>query len=235
MQLTYQHNPGGDDLATWTFPGLPGGVLPDGTYSAELAGASTTDAAGNVLDADNDGAPGGDYTADFVHAIPGDANLDRVVDVGDLGILAGHWGSVTSEGILEGDFNTDGAVDVGDLGILAGHWGESTSAATASLDVLDPPAALSETAVESPSVEPTSADLLTGAGTKGADRPAVGPVAPIAIGEVRPATVGGSQPVSRTWWRGARPLGLESTGDPDRSLDLLSLDLGGAVAGEFGA
>ncbi len=235
MQLTYQHNPGGDDLATWTFPGLPGGVLPDGMYSAELAGASTADAAGNVLDADNDGAPGGDYTADFVHAIPGDANLDRVVDVGDLGILAGHWGSPTAEGILEGDFNTDGTVDVGDLGILAGHWGESISAGTASLDVLDPPAALSETAVESPSVEPTSADLLTGAGTDGADRLAVGAVAPIAIGEVRPATVGGTQPVSRTWWRGARPLGLGSADDPGRSLDLLSLDLDGAIADELGA
>jgi len=53
---------------------------------------------------------------------PGDANLDGVVNVGDLGILAGGWGA-SDRTWFEGDFNLDGLVDVGDLGMLAGNWG----------------------------------------------------------------------------------------------------------------
>jgi autotransporter-associated beta strand protein len=51
----------------------------------------------------------------------GDANLDGVVDVGDLGILAGNWQS-TNTTWLTADFTGDGLVDVGDLGVLAGGW-----------------------------------------------------------------------------------------------------------------
>jgi hypothetical protein len=58
-------------------------------------------------------------------ALPGDANLDDVVDVGDLGILAGHWGQSGAIDWGDADFNHDGVVDVGDLGILAGNWGTS--------------------------------------------------------------------------------------------------------------
>jgi hypothetical protein len=57
-----------------------------------------------------------------VRVIPGDANLDGSVDVGDLGILAANYG-ITSGATWEmGDFNGDGAVDVGDLGILSAHY-----------------------------------------------------------------------------------------------------------------
>jgi hypothetical protein len=57
--------------------------------------------------------------------IPGDANNDGAVDVGDLGILAANYGG---SGKLwnQGDFNGDGFVDVGDLGILAAHYGEGS-------------------------------------------------------------------------------------------------------------
>jgi hypothetical protein len=58
-------------------------------------------------------------------ALPGDANYDDVVDVGDLGILAGNWGTTEGGQWKKGDYNGDGAVDVGDLGILAGNWGSS--------------------------------------------------------------------------------------------------------------
>jgi probable HAF family extracellular repeat protein len=54
----------------------------------------------------------------------GDATRDGGVDVGDLGILAGNWG--TDDGSAtwdQGDFTGDGNVDVGDLGVLAGNWG----------------------------------------------------------------------------------------------------------------
>jgi hypothetical protein len=60
-------------------------------------------------------------------SIPGDANKDGVVDVGDLGILAANYGTTTGATWSQGDFNGDGKVDVGDLGILAANYGANTS------------------------------------------------------------------------------------------------------------
>jgi hypothetical protein len=60
--------------------------------------------------------------------LPGDANNDGVVNVGDLGILAGNYGTLTGATWEMGDFNGDGAVNVGDLGILAGNYGSSAAA-----------------------------------------------------------------------------------------------------------
>ncbi len=67
------------------------------------------------------------YTFDRVTAIPGDANGDGMVDVGDLGILAANYGG-TDKTWAEGDFNGDGLVDVGDLGILAANYGTGSGA-----------------------------------------------------------------------------------------------------------
>ncbi len=62
----------------------------------------------------------------------GDANLDGVVDVGDLGILAANWANQSDDdpnndvgtwGVA--DFNGDQVIDVGDLGILAANWGDN--------------------------------------------------------------------------------------------------------------
>lgn len=60
--------------------------------------------------------------------LPGDANGDGVVDVGDLGILAANYGG-SGKTWAEGDFNDDGVVDVGDLGILAANYGTGSSSA----------------------------------------------------------------------------------------------------------
>jgi hypothetical protein len=57
----------------------------------------------------------------------GDSNLDRKVDVTDLGTLATHYGQSTTAGPLQGDFNNDGHVDVTDLGLLATNYGQGTS------------------------------------------------------------------------------------------------------------
>jgi hypothetical protein len=65
-------------------------------------------------------------TAAPVTLIPGDANGDGMVDVGDLGILAANYGG-TGKSWAEGDFNGDGLVDVGDLGILAANYGTGNS------------------------------------------------------------------------------------------------------------
>jgi autotransporter-associated beta strand protein len=59
----------------------------------------------------------------------GDSNLDRKVDVTDLGILATNYGKTVTNGFLQGDFNGDGKVDVTDLGILATDYGLGTSGA----------------------------------------------------------------------------------------------------------
>jgi hypothetical protein len=61
--------------------------------------------------------------------IAGDANGDDKVDVGDLGILAAHYGTTTGATLSMGDFNGDGAVDVGDLGILAANYGTGATSA----------------------------------------------------------------------------------------------------------
>jgi hypothetical protein len=56
----------------------------------------------------------------------GDSNLDRKVDVTDLGTLATNYGKSVPNGILQGDFNGDGKVDVTDLGLLATDYGLGT-------------------------------------------------------------------------------------------------------------
>jgi hypothetical protein len=65
--------------------------------------------------------------------IPGDANGDGKVDVGDLGILAANYGG-TNKTWVQGDFNNDTKVDVGDLGILAANYGTGTSGANWDID-----------------------------------------------------------------------------------------------------
>jgi hypothetical protein len=71
----------------------------------------------------------------FDLSIPGDANVDGLVDVGDLGILAANYGTTSGALWSQGDFNGDGLVDVGDLGILAANYGTgSTSMADFNVD-----------------------------------------------------------------------------------------------------
>jgi hypothetical protein len=70
-----------------------------------------------------------DYDAVLVkYTFEGDANLDGVVNVADLGILASHWQEVNRDW-REANFNYDyyldppsGNVDVADLGIVASNW-----------------------------------------------------------------------------------------------------------------
>lgn len=65
-----------------------------------------------------------DAIADVFARRPGDANLDGVVDVGDLGILSTNYGltgKVWESGNFDGDLS--GAVDVSDLAILSTNYG----------------------------------------------------------------------------------------------------------------
>jgi probable HAF family extracellular repeat protein len=58
-------------------------------------------------------------------ALPGDANLDRRVDVNDLTIVLANYGQ---PGMVwnQGDFNGDGTVDINDLTIVLTNYGTSS-------------------------------------------------------------------------------------------------------------
>jgi hypothetical protein len=71
------------------------------------------------------------------HTLLGDANLDREVDVSDLGILASDW-QQTDRTFSDGDFDYNGSVDVNDLGILATHWQRNLAMPSAPESVLSP-------------------------------------------------------------------------------------------------
>ena len=62
-------------------------------------------------------------TATPVPVVGGNANLDGMVDVLDLAILASNYGG-DGRSWGHGDFDCDGTVGVHDLAILANHYGQ---------------------------------------------------------------------------------------------------------------
>jgi hypothetical protein len=99
------------------------------------AGAMYTSISGGGLGYKDAG--GGSVEVRFT--LPGDANLDGVVNVGDLGQLASNYGLAAGATWSQGDFNYDGGVGVGDLGALATNYGKNlatlSGAAGAQADV----------------------------------------------------------------------------------------------------
>jgi hypothetical protein len=56
----------------------------------------------------------------LVATVPGDANLDGVVNDTDASIVGAHW---RSSGLwTDGDFNGDGLVNDRDAAVMAAHW-----------------------------------------------------------------------------------------------------------------
>jgi hypothetical protein len=108
--------------ARFTFPGLPGGVLPDGDYRATLPAGAVADGAG-------DGSPTA-HTLDYF-VLAGDANRDRRVDFGDLVVLAQNY-NTAGKTFAQGDFNYDDHVNFNDLVILAQRYNKSLPAPEAS-------------------------------------------------------------------------------------------------------
>lgn len=72
------------------------------------------------------------------HALPlspyvwGDANMDSHIDVADLSILAGAWGSEAGDPAYDrrADMNDDGKVDASDADVLIPHFGRSGAASS---------------------------------------------------------------------------------------------------------
>jgi hypothetical protein len=59
MLLRYNHR---THTARWTFPGLPGGVLPGGKYSVALKSDQIADKTGQHLDGDRNGQSGDNFS-----------------------------------------------------------------------------------------------------------------------------------------------------------------------------
>src|SRR5688572_17576932 len=104
--------------ATFTFPGYPGGALPNGNYRATLAAGSVADASGNLL--------GLAHAAQFF-VLAGDLNRDRAVNGTDFALLAGNFGKAGMS-YAQGDSNADGSVNGSDFAILAGNFGKTLPA-----------------------------------------------------------------------------------------------------------
>ena len=70
----------------------------------------------------------GDGMADVnVLALPGDADVNGQVGIGDLGIVGANYDG-SGKTWYDGDFNDDGVVNVGDLAILGSNYGTGTGA-----------------------------------------------------------------------------------------------------------
>ena len=110
------------NTATWDFSTLD--PLEAAFYTYQLDAAAIT-SEGLTLDGDGDGTGGDDFVDQHYLAIPGDANLDGVVDVlGDAFVLVGNLNSTTNLAYADGNFNADGVVNVlGDAFILIGNLG----------------------------------------------------------------------------------------------------------------
>lgn len=110
-----------NDRIVTSAPTLPGGRLGYGESSRILGGAGAF--AGQAVDA---------TSVLMRYTTGGDANLDGLVDITDLGALATAW---QTAGVWnDGDFNYDGLIDITDLGILATHW-QGTASGSAALPI----------------------------------------------------------------------------------------------------
>ena len=114
--MLLQQHPG--NAATFTFPGLPGGFLPNGNYRATLLATAVTDSAGTPL--------AQDHVIEFF-VLNGDINRDRKVDSADFVTLASNFGK-TGMTYAQGDLNGNGRVDSGDFVLLAANFGRTVPA-----------------------------------------------------------------------------------------------------------
>jgi endo-1,4-beta-xylanase len=95
------------------------GVPANGNYRVSLNGAGITDLSGNAMTA---------AASRTFFVLNGDANRDRVVNFGDLLVLASNYDR-TGMTYGQGDFNFDGRVDFGDLLLLASNYETALPAA----------------------------------------------------------------------------------------------------------
>jgi hypothetical protein len=113
----------GFDLSWYTIDG-GGGTSSGGGFT--LSGTIGQPDAGSMSNAQFEIA-GGFWTGAVLGDEPptclGDINGDNVVNVSDLLLLLGAWGTCPTPDNCPGDFNGDGVVNVADLLIMLSAWG----------------------------------------------------------------------------------------------------------------
>jgi hypothetical protein len=119
-----------DNSATVSFPGLPGGSLPDGRYRLTLRAADIVNRAGLHLDGNGDGVTGDDFVYNF-HQLAGDANRDGAVNFNDLVPFAQNYNTPGGKTWAQGDFTGDGKVDFADMVKIAQNYNKSLPGAAA--------------------------------------------------------------------------------------------------------
>jgi glucose/arabinose dehydrogenase len=81
-------------------------------------------------------------------AFPGDANLDRTVNINDFSTLASNFNMAAGATWAQGDFTDDGAINITDFAVMAANWNQSGGADNASaIPETELPAALALTAL----------------------------------------------------------------------------------------
>lgn len=89
------------------------------------AGAAGTDTLEFEVTASNGTSNTATVTIVYSLPCPGDVDGDNTVNVTDLGILLGNFGTASGAQRSDGDLDGDGDVDVSDLGLLLGNFGSS--------------------------------------------------------------------------------------------------------------
>jgi hypothetical protein len=111
--------------------------VPDGV-TPQLWNELTTELANQLKQASREEVPPEIVDTDFnielmagydgIHwsgpALSGDGNLDGIVDVADLTVIASNYGQAPPFGSSHLDYNHDGMVNIADVSILARDWGK---------------------------------------------------------------------------------------------------------------
>jgi hypothetical protein len=205
--VTYSLVPQYASLATNVTLQVSGGPLPGGTYRLTIRGtpagkSGLHDLAGNVLDGDNDGQPGGDFTATFF-TLGGDATRDRIVNFDDLLVLAKSYNK-TGMTVTQADFTGDGLVNFDDLLVLAKNYNKTLPLPASAPATLEPAQASPISAqslaaalgIATPAPTPTAADP-TPTPSDDACNPVTTPRAPAPAPAPRPVTTPKASPSAK--------------------------------------
>ncbi len=161
-------------LARLTFATLLGGSLPDGNYYVTVTGSGVTDAAGNWLDGNANGAAGGDYHFAF-HRYFGDTDGNRAVDSLEMLRMRAAYlrSSADPKYNAAFDADNDGDVDAVDMLRLRANYLKVLSplAPPSQQEAAEQPPRASAPEVVADTQPPTTGDPVTPAAPEPAPEP----------------------------------------------------------------
>jgi hypothetical protein len=109
--------------ARWDLSGID---FVEGRYSVTLVAAGIADAAGNALDGNGDGTPGGNHVSEAVLTWQGDTDRNLTIDFADFVNLANAFGGPGGWG--DGDFDDDQVVAFDDFVAMSNNFGKTVPA-----------------------------------------------------------------------------------------------------------